>query len=212
MSCVGVYLISPIVTTLFIGALVFLSKNLIIERLKNSVKHEYDVKLTNIEHELNRKSDMELVNLNSRLSAELEILKLKYGPYSERQFAIYNELWQRLIYLKYSMLELWDNATEEALKHFTVELEKATKKLEMAGIIIEDTHYTELMAILNDFAKYEIGKRSLIDYRRHAEPGLRGYEDIRKMIDDNQIIKGRLLDYLPRIKASLQRQIKGESI
>lgn len=52
---------------LLTGAIVFLSKNWIAERLKNAIKHEYDQKLETHKAQLKAVSDVELEHLRSRL-------------------------------------------------------------------------------------------------------------------------------------------------
>lgn len=199
-----------IVSCLFAGV-IFLSRNLIIERLKNSVKYDYEKQLKEFENSLDTRTQVELAKLNNRLTMELEIAKTKIGPYSEKQFALYNELWTSLVDLKYAMLQLWDRASEEKFNDFSKKLEETTKKLEESALVVEEHHYTELIGILNEFAKYEMGKRTLIDYRNQQpfapyDPGL-----TKKMIEDNEATKDKLRKYLPQMMKCLRRQISGKN-
>jgi hypothetical protein len=65
----------------------------------------------------------------------LEVAKLKLGPYSERQFVIYNELWSSLCELKWSMLELWSSASQQNLRNFSTQLFETHVKLEKSALI-----------------------------------------------------------------------------
>lgn len=198
MGNVIIQILTPtfIVSILF-SVLVFLSRNLILVRLKNAVKHDYDRQLREFENELNTR---------------LEIAKTKIGPYSERQFDLYNELWMSLCDLKYSMLQLWDQASEDKFNEFSKKLEKTTIKLEKSALIVEERHYVELISILNAFAEYEMGKRTLIDYRKEQSIAPYDPQNTRQMIDDNRATKQKLLKYLPKMMSCLRRQINGRNI
>lgn len=56
--------VSAVLTTL----LLFITKSLISERLKNAIKNEYDEKLESHKTKLNAQSDVEIENLKSRLT------------------------------------------------------------------------------------------------------------------------------------------------
>lgn len=192
------YVIWQILTpTVIVGLVLFLTRNLILTRLKNAVKHEYDVKLKQFESDLKIRTETELVKLNSHLTMELEIAKFKIAPYSERQFELYNELWVNLIELKYSMLELWGQAAEDKFTEFSRNLDETTIKLEKSALIVEEQHYAELISILNEFSQYQMGKRSLIDYTKEQPIASYDHHHVQEMIGENRATKDRLLNYLP---------------
>ena len=142
------YVILQILTpSAIVGFVLFLARNLILTRLKNAVKHEYDVKLKEYESDLKILTETELAKLNSHLTMELEIAKLKIGPYSQKQFELYNQLWINLIDLKYSMLELWGQASEDKFTEFSRSLDETTIRLEKSALIIEEQHYRDLINI-----------------------------------------------------------------
>jgi hypothetical protein len=205
-------LTSTIIVSLLLSALIFLSRNLILERLKNAVKHDYDKKLKEYENELNTHTQIQMAKLTSQLTVELEIAKTKIEPYSERQFELYNELWVSLCDLKYAMLQLWDQASEEKYNELSKKLETTTIQLEKSALVVEEHHYIELISILNEFAKYEMGKRTLIDYRCEQPRASYNPQRTRDMIDDNRATKKKLLDYLPQMMSCLRNQINGKSI
>lgn len=202
-------ILTPTVIACLILALVFLLRHWILVRLKNAVKHEYDVQLKKFESDLTRQTQIELAKLNNRLTMEFEIAKMKIGPYSEKQFRIYTEVWANLCELKYSMLELWDQASEQKYNAFSHKLEKTIKQLEKSALVIEEQHYDELMTILNEFAKYEMGKRTLIDYRMQNPVAPYDQEHTRMLIEDNRATKQRLLQYLPMMMKCLRSQLNG---
>ena len=197
-------------TALLLSIVVFLFKTVISERIKRAVKHEYDTEIKKLDDELRRKTEIELSKLNNRLSMELELAKIKLGPYSESRFNIYNELWKSLCLLKYSMLELWDQASNSNLNSFSKQRFDTNLKLENSALVIEENHYIELMKILNEFASYELGKKVLIEYRKQRVPSPERYQ-IQDMIKENREIKDRLLAILQSIRSSLRQQISGQS-
>jgi|GEM_PF-6027475 len=54
-------------TSVFLGILVFLLRNIILERLKNAVKHEYDIALESHKANLKRDYDIQIEKLKSQL-------------------------------------------------------------------------------------------------------------------------------------------------
>lgn len=197
-------------TAILLSIAVFVFKTVISEKIKRAVKHEYDAKIKKLDDDLRRKTEIELSKLNNRLSMELELAKIKFGPYSESQFGIYNELWKSLCNLKYSMLELWDEASKSNLNSFSKQLFDTNMKLENSALVIEENHYIELMKILNEFANYELGKKILIEYRKQRVPSPERHQ-IQKMINENSRIKNSLLEILQIIRSSLRRQISGQN-
>jgi hypothetical protein len=204
------YVILQILTpSAIVGFVLFLARNLILTRLKNAVKHEYDVKLKEYESDLKILTETELAKLNSHLTMELEIAKLKIGPYSQKQFELYNQLWINLIDLKYSMLELWGQASEDRFTEFSRSLDETTIRLEKSALIIEEQHYRDLINILNEFSRYQFGKRSLIDYKKEQPIASYDHDYVQLMIAENKASKDRLLNYLPQIRNCLRNQISG---
>lgn len=65
-------LASSAVSTLLIAALLLLSKSWVLERLKNSIRHEYDLGLETHKAQLKMQADMEMERLRSDFSAKLE--------------------------------------------------------------------------------------------------------------------------------------------
>jgi hypothetical protein len=210
-------------TAVLVGLAAYLFKKLLYERLKNAVAyeydvkfrekaHEYDVKLREVEDDLRRKTEIELVKINSRLTFEVELAKIKAGPYSGEQFTLYNKLWASLCDLKFSMLTLWEGVSEAAFDKFARQLEETTLWLEKSALLVEPTQYDQLITLLNEFDSYSFGKRTLMQHRQQRELGYNfiDHNEMQKMINDNRDKKNRLLNYLPKIRDSLRSQISGK--
>ncbi len=147
-----------------VGALVWIFKNWIKERLIKSIQHEYSVKLESHKNELKEKSDRELLKLKNQADIEFEKYKVRIGPYSEKQFERYNELWVGMVKLKSGMNELWDRAEESTLKSFSRDLKALGDTLEKSALLVEPKHYEELIDSIKFFAEYKVGKQSLLTF------------------------------------------------
>lgn len=198
------------IVSALIAILVFLSRNLILARLKGSIKNDYAKQLTNYENNLELRTEIELAKLNSRLSLELELAKMKLKPYSEQQFILYNELWQSLCDLKFSMELLWARASEDYLMEFADRLATTSDKLEKSALLIEPQHYQELNEILNSFGEYHLGKQALKNiWQNRPTTNPINDAEIRHLIEINGDMRNRLRTYLPEIKECLRKQICG---
>ena len=168
------------------------------------IKHYLQVK--QLEDDLRRKTEIELSKLNNQLSMEIELAKIKIGPYSERQFVIYNELWASLCELKWSMLELWSSASQQNLRKFSTQLFDAHVKFEKYALIFEENHYAEMMRCFNIFVDYEMGKKSLIEYRNNRASNPEDFQ-IQQMVEENRDVKNQILALIPDIRNILRQQI-----
>jgi hypothetical protein len=191
-----------------IGVAGFLSRNWVRERLKGAIGHEYDVRLADHEDALSRATDLELAKIQQRLDVELELIKLKLGPYSAEQFRLYNELWAALCDLRRAMDELWVNATWDSLGAFASALDSASDKLERSALLVEPHHYEELRAIMVEFMDYRLGKHALIEFHRGNVDLSRGHPfDPQQLLEANGERRQRLLEYLTQMKECLRRQL-----
>lgn len=175
-------LLTPtVLAAALIGAVIFLSKNWILARLKASIQHDYD--------------------------SRLETSKAKLTPYSQEQFRLYNDLWGRLCDLRESMERLWVEATPAGLDEFTDSLVATQDQLERSALVVVPGHYDELSEILNVFAEYRFGKQTLVQLRTHRHPSQARAYDIDRLIRSNGDTRDRLLAYLPQMKNCLRRQL-----
>lgn len=163
---------------------------------------------------LHIKAESEIARINSKLNFELELFKYKSEHYSKKQFEIYNELWGSLCELKSSMNFLWSTPGKEELNIFSSKLENAYAKLEYSALIIEQKDYDELIEILDQFSYFQFGKMTLREIMDEAVPGSGitiDHDEISKTVRQNNEIKNRLINYLPKIMDSLRKQISGNS-
>src|SRR5690554_1173339 len=122
--------LSSVGSALLLASVAWLFRNIIKARIENAVKHEYSIKLEDYKNELKEKTDREFLRLKNQADLEFEKYRVRIGPYSEKQFERYNELWVKMVELKSGMNELWDHAEERALKKFSRDLRDLVVTLE----------------------------------------------------------------------------------
>jgi len=195
-----------------VAVLIFVSRNWFLIRLKNSIKHEYTKNIEDHKNNLRKETDAELSRLNGKVSIEVEKAKLKMSFYSEKQFNLYNELWENLCELKVAMNELWAVINQENLIKFQEQLLKTDDLLEKRAILIEPHHYQKLRNILSEFGNYQLGKKSLYDLREE-QGEIRNFNtlEIQTLIERNSLHRNALLNYLPKMLYCLRKQICGQS-
>lgn len=197
------------ISTLVITGLVFLAKHWFLTRLEQSIKYEYQAKSDRLVDELRRKTDLELSKVSSELSKEIELFKLKLGPYSEMQFQTYNKIWRYLCKLKYAMLRLWEGLTEEGFAEFSELLETVTIELEESALLFREDHFHEMIRIINHFDNYKMGKKTLKYYRTSGikpDP-----EIIDNLIQNNKALKDALLQQIGIAMRWMREQLSNES-
>ncbi|WP_421841857.1 hypothetical protein [Marinobacter algicola] len=210
MDLVGI-IFSSIGSAGLLAALAWLFRSWIKARLENAITHEYSLKLEKYKNELKENTDKEILELKNQANLEFEKYKVRIGPYSEKQFERYNELWVKMVELKSGMNELWDHAEERALKKFSRDLRDLGSTLEKSALLVEPAHYEELMESMNVFARYQIGKQTLINLRRISGDGyMQGVtEQISELIESNEGNRRRLLEALDSLMDAMRRQING---
>jgi hypothetical protein len=144
-------------------------------------------------------------NKINEYQTQLDILKQTSIRYSDRQFEYYSTLWSNLFELKIIADNLWERAIPSRLEKFSKQLKITKVEIEKASLFIENSHYEELMEILENFSEYEIGKSNLIDYRQ----GNPGDNAIPQMILDNAMKKLQYDTLIQKIKTDLKKQISG---
>ncbi|WP_074407631.1 MULTISPECIES: hypothetical protein [Aquimarina] len=145
---------------------------------------------------------------------ELEKSKILFLKYRENQFQIYNDLWQSLCDLKLKGADLWEVASKERLKSFSIQLKSTRESLEKNALLIEESHYKNLMSSLDDFENFEIGKQRLIELRNtdfdHLNEIGGGEDEIRYRISQNREVKNQFEKEMSKMAKYLRKQIKGE--
>jgi len=147
--------------------------------------------------------------------SQLELGVDKSSRYIEAQFDVYNSLWDALYSLKLAGDVLWEEASVRNLKTFASNLTKAEQMIHKRGLLIEEEHERELMALVEAFDNFRIGKEHLIELRKGGYIRLTSYESetvnrfIQRAIDDNRHIRDRYNDLVDRMRFSLRRQLRG---
>lgn len=138
---------------------------------------------------------------------KLDVLKQTTLRYSDKQFEYYSKLWITLYDLKLFRDSLWKEATPNNLEKFSIQLKETKEEIEKSALFIEDTHYTELITLLNNFSDYEIGKSKLINYRQN----LNEFDHFSTiiMINDNENKKTQYEILISQIRTSLKTQLRG---
>lgn len=120
---------------------------------------------------------------------------LKHNLFTERQFRLYNSLWESLIELKNSMNELWDLANKKNVLAFSSTLRKVLGDIEKNRLVLSEIDYNNLQEILS-LKNFEMGKKKLIELRNSDDIPLdRANELIKDNLDNKESFE-RLLDKL----------------
>lgn len=144
---------------------------------------------------------------------ELEKSKAQFLRYSEHQFGLYNEMWQSLMELKFSMEDLWERLDPEKLRSFSKQLGETKRVVEKKVLLIEEDHYKRLIKVLQDFEAFRFGKAKLRELRNKdahqmSELNIDQFR-IEQVIHENGEIKENLTTLLLELGATFRGQIKG---
>lgn len=163
-----------------------LTSNTLAEQYKEKVKHGFEKELASYK-------------------TQLDVLKATTLKYNDKQFELYLDLWKNLQELKFTSIDLWNEASRRNLSNFRNALSKSDRQIETSSILIELSHYTELREIIKTLKEYDFGKERLMNNRTNVPN-----EMIEEMIDYNRGRKDRCLELIETIKTEIQTQIKGE--
>ncbi len=148
---------------------------------------------------------------------ELDIIKANVLRYSDKQFDLYNNLWEALCELEFAAEKLWSKANKERLINFSDKLEEATKQIKKSYLFIEEEIYQKLSKLLEEFCDYRIGKQKLVEIKK--ERNIRGRipysikitdDEIRRLIIQNQMKKQAYIDLKEQLGKNLKKQLKGQ--
>lgn len=132
--------------------------------------------------------------------------------YSESQFHLYNDLWKSLSDLKIKSHELWEVASIKKLKAFSNQLKLTRISVEQNAILIEENHYQELINLISEFERFEVGKQNLIELRTNDYQNLGDHHEIRHQIQNNRRSKECFDDLLKDLASYFRKQIKGDNL
>jgi len=88
---------SAAVSTLLAGALVWLTKSWVSERLKNAIKNEYDEKLETHKAQLKAQSDVESERLRAQLSIAATEHQVKFSRLHDKRAEVITDLYSLLV-------------------------------------------------------------------------------------------------------------------
>ncbi len=144
---------------------------------------------------------------------QLEKQKALFLRYREYQFKLYNELWVSLSDLRLRADLLWQHADMNNLIAFSQQLFDTGMSVNRNRLLIEESHYNQLVKILYTFREYQVGKISLIQLRT-ANPLQESLQissnDINNTIRDNQQNKQRYSELLEKLAVVFRKQITGD--
>lgn len=204
----------------FVGLLL---KNWIKERLTQSIKHDYDVKLAKatsdiqtenqkkleaLRNDLTLSSSTKIEEFKARLGAEYEVYKSKDLRYTEKQFELYNDLWTSLADLETVVNDLWNSATAKKVKTFAEQIIKTRQKIRKAALLIEDRHYLELNYVLDQFQDFQFGKQKLLELKAMQVSDEDIEFNIGYTIATNKHMKDELVETLSQMMNCLKAQIR----
>ena len=202
---------SATVATALIGGVVYLSREWLTARLIKSISHEYDKDLRRLENDLRKQTDTELAKLNANLSKELELARLKLGPYSSRQFTAYNDLWLILLKLKESMRKLYGFGNEAGLQAFAEQLIQASELLDANALLIAPKEYNELKDILDEFLNFRMDKETLLQLFKDKQTGNPvSKEEFNLLLGQTQNTRGKLEHKIDDLRHIMRKQIAAE--
>lgn len=160
------------------------------------------------------KHNRELEEYKSRLELEVN----KSSRYIDAQFDLYNSLWEALYSLRVAGDALWDRASLKNLKSFTAKLTKAEEMIHKRSLLIEVDHQRQLIALIQAFDGFRIGKENLINLRKGSYLQLTKVETgsvnamIQRAIDENRGIRNQYNALADRIQLSLQERMRGNLV
>jgi hypothetical protein len=85
--------------------------------------------------------------------------------YTKAQFEAYCNIWKSLQALRLVGSELWDKASKDNLVKFANQLRDTTQLVYEDSIFFEESDYSQLKAVLEEFKYFHIGKKTLIRIR-----------------------------------------------
>jgi len=184
------------------------------EKAKNTATKEDIEKITSQVESVKQSYKIEFDKIQKKNDLIVSEIKDTKNRYNSKQFELYNELWSSLIDLKMSANDLWASATGKKLKDFSTKLFNAKVSIEKSSLLIEDTHYNELIRIIRKFEEFRIGKKELITIRNRTisdiDQLLRDtYID--NVIEQNREVKTSYDDLLDTLKLQFKHTIRGSS-
>lgn len=183
-----------------------------IEKEKASLQEVLLKEVENTKGEIQMKLEQTKANYQKEFDihrAEIEKQKAHAFRYSEHQFKLYNTLWGTLIDLKVKADDLWNSADARRFNQFVKQLIVTKNEIEKSRLIIEENHYKQLQKLIEEFAEFRYGKESLLTVRNSEVTDIQ-LNEIHEIINRNERIRFKYLEFLEHIGLYFRGQIKGE--
>lgn len=145
-----------------------------------------------------------------KVQHEYDKLKQKHYLYSQSQFELYNSLWKQLIYTRRLADDLWKDADPQKIPSFASQIGQTKLVIEENMLLIEESHYKELLDLMSKFDEFKFGKQTLIEIRQTSVDSiLENIDDIKDIINKNSEAKERYDVLVTKVGNSFRNQIHG---
>ena len=184
------------------------------EKAKNNATKEDIEKITSQVERVKQEYKIEFDKIQKNNDVMFSEIKDTKNRYNSKQFELYNELWSSLIDLKISADNLWDSANAKNLKKFSINLYNAKVSIEKSSLLIENSHYKDLMNIIKKLEEFEFGKKKLILLRNKTEQEinkLAEYDNFDNIIEQNRESKSNFDNLMQNLKVEFKSTIRGET-
>jgi hypothetical protein len=139
---------------------------------------------------------------------ELQLSRESISRYSTKQFELYSQLYHSLCDLKNKADDLWDKATPDKLRRFSMQLKKTKREVEKSYLFLEMEHYNKLQYMFDQFSEFENGKKSLLSIREESFSGINDHL-IEEWISFNRQRKKEYDEFIRKIGEDFRNQIRG---
>ena len=146
----------------------------------------------------------------AKTNHELEKAQRLHFLYSQSQFELYNSLWKQLVYTKRLADDLWNRADPKKLPSFADQIGQTKYVIEENMLLIEQEHYNNLIALIDEFENFKVGKQKLVEIRRFTPDEIpANTQDVSDMIQNNGGSRDRYNALVAQIGESFRKQIHG---
>lgn len=150
----------------------------------------------------------ELERIKNQLHTDAEKQQFAFSLYFEGQFKIYNDLWVSLSGLQNEVEKLWEEASTRNLKTFVIALSKAKQQIINSALLIDQSHYQEIMGVIESLENYHVGKERLINTRRNIENVSQC--DVQEIIEQNRHNREKINTFVEHMLSEMRGQISGK--
>lgn len=146
----------------------------------------------------------------AKTNHELEKAERRHYLYSQSQFELYNSLWKQLVYTKRLADSLWKKADPKALPSFADQIGQTKHVIEENMLLIEEEHYNSLIALIEEFENFKVGKQKLVELSMSSTDHiLANIDDVSEMIKKNGVSKEKYDILVTQIGHSFRRLLHG---